>query len=100
MPFQPIRFKPVDVARAEEAGPSPSQKLCGLPVCLYGSGWAQQTSTQPAAAVGAQAQAGVLGLTIGNGSLAVASDAFGNLLQEFVLKKISSGVKSYGAPKP
>lgn len=74
--------------------------LCGLPVCLYGSGWAQQTSTQPAAAVGAQAQAGVLGLTIGNGSLAVASDAFGNLLQEFVLKKISSGVKSYGAPKP
>jgi hypothetical protein len=40
------------------------------------------------------------GLTIENGALAVASDALGNLLQEFVLKKISSGVKGHGAVAP
>jgi hypothetical protein len=40
------------------------------------------------------------GLTIENGFLAVASDAVGNLLQEFVLKKISSGVKLHGTPMP
>jgi hypothetical protein len=40
------------------------------------------------------------GLTIENGFLAVASDAVGNLLQEFVLKKISSGVKLHGTPHP
>jgi len=32
-------------------------------------------------------------LTIENGFLAIASNAAGNLLQEFVLKKISTGVK-------
>jgi hypothetical protein len=37
------------------------------------------------------------GLTIENGFLDVASDALGNLLQEFVLKKISSGVKHHAA---
>lgn len=37
------------------------------------------------------------GLTIENGFLAVAGDAVGNLLQEFVLKKISKGVKGRGA---
>jgi hypothetical protein len=40
------------------------------------------------------------GLTIENGFLAVASDAVGNLLQEFVLRKISSGVKLRGTPQP
>jgi hypothetical protein len=40
------------------------------------------------------------GLTIENGFLAVASDAVGNLLQEFVLKKISSGVKGHATPQP
>lgn len=39
-------------------------------------------------------------LTIENGFLAVASDALGNLLQEFVLKKISSGVKAAGKMQP
>jgi hypothetical protein len=39
-------------------------------------------------------------LTIANGFLAVASNAAGNLLQEFVLKKISSGVKLHGTPQP
>jgi hypothetical protein len=41
-----------------------------------------------------------VGLTMENGSLAIASTALGNLLQEFVLKKISSGVKSHGTPQP
>jgi hypothetical protein len=41
-----------------------------------------------------------VGLTIENGSLAIASTALENLLQEFVLKKISSGVKSHGTPQP
>ena len=40
------------------------------------------------------------GLTIENGFLAVASDAVGNLLQEFVLKKISSGVKLHATSQP
>jgi hypothetical protein len=40
------------------------------------------------------------GLTIENGFLAVASDAVGNLLQEFVLKKISKGVMLHGTPQP
>jgi hypothetical protein len=40
------------------------------------------------------------GLTIENGFLDVASDAVGNLLQEFVLKKLSSGVKVHGTPQP
>ena len=40
------------------------------------------------------------GLTIENGFLAVASDAVGNLLQEFVLKKISTGVKIHRTPQP
>jgi Carboxypeptidase regulatory-like domain len=39
-------------------------------------------------------------LTIANGFLAVAGNAVGNLLQEFVLKKISSGVKPHGTPQP
>jgi hypothetical protein len=39
-------------------------------------------------------------LTIENGFLAVASDAVGNLLQEFVLRKISSGVKLHATPQP
>jgi hypothetical protein len=41
-----------------------------------------------------------MGLTLENGLIDVASDGLGNLLQEFVLKKISSGVKSSGATKP
>jgi hypothetical protein len=40
------------------------------------------------------------GLTMENGLLSVASDAVGNLLQEFVLKKISSGVRSHGTAQP
>ena len=40
------------------------------------------------------------GLTIENGFLAVAGNAAGNLLQEFVLKKISSGVKHHGTSQP
>jgi hypothetical protein len=40
------------------------------------------------------------GLTIENGFLAVAGDAVGNLLQEFVLRKISTGVKLHGTPQP
>jgi len=40
------------------------------------------------------------GLTIENGFLAVASNAAGNLLQEFVLKKISSGIKGHGTAQP
>ncbi len=40
------------------------------------------------------------GLTIENGFLAVASDAVGNLLQEFVLKKISTGVKNHPTLHP
>ena len=40
------------------------------------------------------------GLTFVNGALAVAGDAAGNLLQEFVLKKISKGVKGHGAAQP
>jgi hypothetical protein len=39
-------------------------------------------------------------LTIANGFLAVAGNAAGNLLQEFVLRKISSGVKLHGTPQP
>ncbi|MGA8938013.1 MAG: carboxypeptidase regulatory-like domain-containing protein, partial [Acidobacteriaceae bacterium] len=39
-------------------------------------------------------------LTIVNGLLAVAGDAAGNLLQEFVLRKISKGVKVHGAAQP
>ena len=37
------------------------------------------------------------GLTIENGFLAIASDAATNLLQEFLLKKISTGVKKSSA---
>jgi hypothetical protein len=40
------------------------------------------------------------GLTIENGFIGIGTDALGNLLQEFVLKKISSGVKSFGKPQP
>jgi hypothetical protein len=40
------------------------------------------------------------GLTIENGFLAVAGDAVGNLLQEFVLRKMSTGVKLHGTPQP
>lgn len=40
------------------------------------------------------------GLTIENGFLNVAFDAVGNLLQEFVLKKLSTGVKGQGAGHP
>jgi hypothetical protein len=39
-----------------------------------------------------------VGLTIENGFLSIAETAAGNLLQEFVLKKISSGVKGHRAP--
>ncbi len=39
-------------------------------------------------------------LTMENGMLSVAFDGVGNLLQEFVLKKISSGVRSHGTPQP
>jgi hypothetical protein len=38
------------------------------------------------------------GLTIENGFLGLAGNAAGNLLQEFVLKKISTGVKLHGTP--
>jgi hypothetical protein len=44
-------------------------------------------------------QSGV-GLTMENGLLSVAFDGVGNLLQEFVLKKISSGIRSHGTPQP
>ena len=37
------------------------------------------------------------GLTIENGFLAIAGNAAGNLLQEFVLKKLSKGVKGHAA---
>jgi hypothetical protein len=41
------------------------------------------------------------GLTITNGFLAIASNAGGNLLQEFVLKRISTGLKKKAAaPQP
>ena len=40
------------------------------------------------------------GLTIENGFLSVAGTGVGNLLQEFVLKKISSGIKAHGTPQP
>jgi hypothetical protein len=40
------------------------------------------------------------GLTIENGFLSIAETAAGNLLQEFVLKKISSGIKAHGTPQP
>ena len=40
------------------------------------------------------------GLTIENGFLSVAGTGVGNLLQEFVLKKISSGIKAHGIPQP
>jgi Carboxypeptidase regulatory-like domain len=40
------------------------------------------------------------GLTIENGLLSVAGDGIGNLLQEFVLKKISSGTKGHGTAQP
>jgi hypothetical protein len=40
------------------------------------------------------------GLTIENGFLAVAGNAAGNLLQEFVLKKISTGVKARPPVQP
>ncbi|MGA7156220.1 MAG: carboxypeptidase-like regulatory domain-containing protein [Acidobacteriaceae bacterium] len=39
-------------------------------------------------------------LTIVNGCIDVASDAAGNLLQEFLLKKLSKGVKGQGAAHP
>ena len=39
-------------------------------------------------------------LTIVNGLLAVGSDAAGNLLQEFLLKKLSTGVKVHPTPHP
>ena len=39
-------------------------------------------------------------LTLENGALAVASDGLGNLLQEFVLRKISPRTKSNGTPQP
>lgn len=40
------------------------------------------------------------GLTVENGALSVAFDGLGNLLQEFVLRKISSGVQSSGKTQP
>jgi hypothetical protein len=40
------------------------------------------------------------GLTVENGALSVAFDGVGNLLQEFMLKKLSTGVKFYGTPQP
>ena len=40
------------------------------------------------------------GLTLENGALSVAFDGIGNLLQEFLLRKISSGVQSSGTPQP
>ncbi len=39
-------------------------------------------------------------LTILNGLLAVGSDAAGNLLQEFLLKKLTSGLKTHPVPHP
>jgi Carboxypeptidase regulatory-like domain len=39
-------------------------------------------------------------LTIENGFLSVAGTGVGNLLQEFLLKKISSGIKAHGTPQP
>lgn len=39
-------------------------------------------------------------LTLENGALSVAFDGIGNLLQEFLLRKISTGVKSSGTPQP
>ena len=39
-------------------------------------------------------------LTFENGLLSVAGTGVGNLLQEFVLKKISSGIKAHGTPQP
>ncbi len=44
-------------------------------------------------------QSGVA-LTMENGMLSVAFDGVANLLQEFVLKKISSGIRSHGTPQP
>jgi hypothetical protein len=40
------------------------------------------------------------GLTIANGFLDIASDAVTNLLQEFLLKKLSTGVKVKATPQP
>ena len=40
------------------------------------------------------------GLTIENGAIDVVSDGLGNLLQEFVLKKISPGFRSSGLSNP
>ena len=39
-------------------------------------------------------------LTMENGMLSVAFDGVANLLQEFVLKKISTGIRSHGTPQP
>ncbi len=40
------------------------------------------------------------GLTLENGALSVAFTGVGNLLQEFLLKKLSTGAKSAGKPTP
>jgi Carboxypeptidase regulatory-like domain len=41
-----------------------------------------------------------VGLTFENGLLAIVETGAGNLLQEFVLKKISSGIKAHATPQP